>query len=264
MPLTTQPTSGRKMRSDSGSNRHAFTLTELLVVIATVAILSALLLPAMADVQHKSGRTQCANNLRQIGIATMIYAGEFGTRFPVTQVGANPVNVINGLYYTRFVWYGSPSTKVPMSGSGFTDTGYLYKTGLCGDGRILYCPSRWGSPLGENYYTPFLTSDNGGVVRCSYGYNPRVFSPGNGSAGNTRLYQKTSQLPPHKLFAVDYFDGNTGYFSHVREKGWNVLFTDCSVNFSRNNATYGLMKSQTDPYYTSVADQIFNSLELDH
>ena len=68
--------------------RRAFTLIELLVVIAIIAILAALLLPALARAKESARSIQCLNHLRQISLATRLYAEENDDLFPRSQHSA--------------------------------------------------------------------------------------------------------------------------------------------------------------------------------
>ena len=68
-------------RQPSGGTR-AFTLIELLVVIAIIAILAAILLPALQAARARAVRTVCANNLRQQGLALLMYVSDWGGYLP--------------------------------------------------------------------------------------------------------------------------------------------------------------------------------------
>ena len=82
--------------------RNAFTLIELLVVIAIIAILAALLLPALSRAKDKSKRTVCINNLRQINQGLRMYTDDFSDFSPNTPATNSSPSLENFVAFTGF------------------------------------------------------------------------------------------------------------------------------------------------------------------
>ncbi|MGD0461232.1 MAG: type II secretion system protein [Tepidisphaeraceae bacterium] len=137
-------------RPSQPTRKGAFTLVELLVVIGIIAVLIAILLPALTRARQQSMTVQCMSNMRQVGLAMLLYADQNdGWLFP------------NGLGWSNSTVY-----------LGHPDDGSLLGTGPLGS-LVLAYPDKWNSYVYNVWTVPVLGVWNPPIMTCPTDVDPQ-------------------------------------------------------------------------------------------
>jgi prepilin-type N-terminal cleavage/methylation domain-containing protein/prepilin-type processing-associated H-X9-DG protein len=192
------------LRPTPNAHRSAFTLIELLIVIAILAILAAILFPVFAAARERGRIATCASNARQLGLASHMYAQDYDEQLPAAPSFFNP------------------HARVKTALAPYVRTESLF-----------YCPSAAGEALIGD------TPANRAAGNISYHYwSYEDFRPAGRwprwiPAGPRRL---TLQDDPQLWLVSDYFETDDRPTVHrIDDKSMNVLYLDGHVRFLLKN-----------------------------
>jgi prepilin-type N-terminal cleavage/methylation domain-containing protein/prepilin-type processing-associated H-X9-DG protein len=110
----------------------AFTLIELLVVIAVIAILAAFLFPVFAQAREKARQASCASNVRNLGLAILMYAQDYDEHLPLAAYATGDLDFLNWHHLAdpyvknRTIWHCPSSAVMKTDGGGKTTTHFGY------------------------------------------------------------------------------------------------------------------------------------------
>lgn len=228
---------------DTTMNRgdKGFTLVELLVVIAVIAILASLLLPALSRSTQMARRVACISNLRQVGVALTLYADDHDEEIPYGPKA--PAFTSPASFYPST---GAPTSLISLRDGQHAALGLLLDSYLSRNRDVLFCP---GTDQGLNDLSE-LAKAGQSQAQGSYYYrhagHTRLFDPADsslipkapklGKMGTNRNGQAIQALVMDSQFLCPPDLAMFGMVprTHHRRASVNVLYADNHVDNGSN------------------------------